>query len=92
VTHTAEVDVNKAVIGSLHVPLLEDIGNINNNAPRVMTAKKPRHIVLAGFTLIFASYKFNLTALCADIKTRQKFKRDAKHYVKCAKMLIADLA
>ena len=59
-THTADVDVNKAVMVSLHTPLLEDIGNINKNAPMVMTVKKPRQIVLAGFTLIFASYKVNL--------------------------------
>jgi hypothetical protein len=46
------VDVNREVIGLDQVPLLEDIGSISKNAPKVITAKKPRQIVLAGFTLI----------------------------------------
>jgi hypothetical protein len=52
VTQTAEVDVNREVMGLDQVPLLEDMGNINKNAPKMITATKPRQIVLAGFTLI----------------------------------------
>ncbi|BBC24506.1 hypothetical protein ABRG53_2249 [Pseudanabaena sp. ABRG5-3] len=54
-------------MGSVHVPLLEDMGSINKNAPRDMTAKKPRQIVLAGFTGISTNYEiignYNFIAL-----------------------------
>jgi len=40
------------VIGFDQTPLLDDIGNINKNAPKSMTARKPRQIVRAGFTFV----------------------------------------
>jgi hypothetical protein len=55
VTQTADVEVNKAVTRSVHVPALEEIGNINRNVPIEITAKNPKQIVLAGFTLSFSS-------------------------------------
>jgi hypothetical protein len=57
VTHTAEVDENSAVIGSLQVPLVLDMGSISKNAPVNMTAKKPKQIVLAGLTLMLRKFQ-----------------------------------
>ena len=65
VTHTADVDVNRAVIGSVHVPLLEDKGSINNNVPNEITAKKPKHMVLAGFTSMSINYNINSIAIAS---------------------------
>ena len=47
VTHTADVDVNKATNGLVQ-PWLELMGSISKIAPRIITARKPITSLRAG--------------------------------------------
>jgi hypothetical protein len=65
VTHTADVEINNPVIGLGHVPLVTEIGKVSNKAPTVITARKPKHIVLAGVTC--ASIKYRAFTILEEI-------------------------
>jgi hypothetical protein len=47
VTQTAEVEVNRATIGSFQVPLVVETGNINREVPAKITVINPKQIVRA---------------------------------------------